>query len=88
MNVYITVPGCCCHMPLLYNYLMDSCKYVHKNTLLAAKGGAFAPRTPLTPLESTTVHSMFLIPFIPSPLFLLASVEMWKGRNCPVLLDK
>ena len=32
----VTVPGCCCCMPLLYNYLMDSCSYVLKNTLLAA----------------------------------------------------
>ena len=31
----VTVPGCCCCMPLLYNHLMDSCKYVHKNTLLS-----------------------------------------------------
>ena len=35
----VTVPGCCCCMPLLYNRLMDSCKYVRKNTLLAAKVG-------------------------------------------------
>ena len=35
----VTVPGCCCYMPLLYNHLMYLCKYVHKNTLLAAKGG-------------------------------------------------
>ena len=46
----VTMPGCCCCMPLLYNYLMDSCSYVLKNTLLAAKGGgAFAP--PLAPLN-------------------------------------
>ena len=31
----VTVPGCCCCMPLLHNHLMDSCSYV-KNTLLAA----------------------------------------------------
>ena len=35
----LTVPGCCCCMPLLHNHLKDSCSYVHKNTLLAAKGG-------------------------------------------------
>ena len=29
---------------------MDSCKYVRKNTLLAAKGGGFAP--PFPPLNS------------------------------------
>ena len=32
----VTLPGCCCCMPLLHNHLMDSCSYVHKNTLLAA----------------------------------------------------
>ena len=30
----VTVPGCCCCMPLLHNHLMDSSSYVHKNTLL------------------------------------------------------
>ena len=35
----VTVPGCCCCMPLLYNHLMDSCSYLRKNTLLAVKGG-------------------------------------------------
>jgi len=30
-------------MPLLYNHLMDSCSYVRKNTLLAAKGGCLTP---------------------------------------------
>ena len=34
----VTVPGCCCCMPLLHNHLMVSCSYVRKNTLLAAKG--------------------------------------------------
>ena len=43
----VTVPGCCCCMPLLHNHLMDSCNYVHKNTLLAAW-------TPLTPPKSAT----------------------------------
>ena len=37
----VIVAGCCCCMPLLRNNLMDSCSYVHKNTLLAA--------TPLNP---------------------------------------
>ena len=32
----VTVPGCCCCMPLLHNHLMDSCSYVRKNILLAA----------------------------------------------------
>ena len=45
----VTVPGCCCCMPLLHNHLMDSCSYVRKNTLLAAKGGCIC--TPLTPLN-------------------------------------
>ena len=47
----VTVPGCCC-MPLLHNHLMDSCSYVRKNTLLAAKGECIC--TPLTPPESAT----------------------------------
>ena len=37
----VTMPGCCCCMPLLHNHLMDSCSYnyVRQNTLLAAKRG-------------------------------------------------
>ena len=45
--------------PLLYNHLMDSCSYVHKNTLLAAKGGCKC--TPLTPSKSATVLKMGII---------------------------
>ena len=52
-----TMPGCCC-MPLLHNHLMDSCSYVHKNTLLAAKGGCIC--TPLTPPESATANKVLL----------------------------
>ena len=48
----VTMSGCCCCMPLLHNHLMDSCSYVRKNTLLAAKGGCIC--TPLTPPESAT----------------------------------
>ena len=44
-------------MPLLHNHLMDSCSYVRKNTLLAAKGGCIC--TPLTPPESATACSFF-----------------------------
>ena len=40
----VTVPGCCRCMPLLHNHLMNSCKYVRKNTLLAAKGGCLNHR--------------------------------------------
>ena len=40
----VTGPGCCCCMPLLHNHLIDSCSYVRKNILLAAKG-----RPPYTP---------------------------------------
>jgi len=47
------VPGCCCYMPLLHNHLMDSCSYVRRNTLLAAKGGCIC--TPLTSPKSATV---------------------------------
>ena len=46
----VTMPGCCCCMPLLHNHLMDSWGYVRKNTLYSPpKGGAFAP--PLPPLN-------------------------------------
>ena len=45
----VTMPSCCCCMPLLHNHLMDSCSYVRKNTLLAAKGGCIC--TPLPPLN-------------------------------------
>ena len=44
----VTVPGCCCCMPLLHNHLMDSCSYVRK----IAKGGCIC--TPLTPPKSAT----------------------------------
>ena len=46
------VLGRCCCIPLLYNHLMDSCSYLRKNTLLAAKGGCICTR--LTPPKSTT----------------------------------
>jgi len=35
--------------------LMDSCSYVRKNTLLAAKGGCIC--TPLTPPKSATEYT-------------------------------
>ena len=47
----MTVPGCCCCRPLLHDHLMDSCSYVCKNTLLAAKGGCI----PLTLLNLSLV---------------------------------
>ena len=50
----VTMPGCCCCMPLLHNHLMDSCSCVRKNTLLAAKGGCIC--TPLTPPKSATAQ--------------------------------
>ena len=52
----VTMPGCCCCMPLLHNHLIDSCSYVRKNRLLAAKGGCKC--TPLTPHpeSATAVH--------------------------------
>ena len=49
----VTMPGCYCCMPLLHNHLMDSCSYVRKNTLLAAKGGCKC--TPLPPLNPPLV---------------------------------
>ena len=52
----VTMPGCCCCMPLLHNHLMDSCSYVRKNTLLAAKGGCIC--TLLTPPESAHCQSL------------------------------
>ena len=54
----VTMPSCCCCMPLLHNHLMDSYSYVHENTLLAAKGGCIC--TPLTPPESATVLTQAL----------------------------
>ena len=46
----VTMPGCCCCMPLLHNHLMDSCSYVYaKIHYSPPKGGAFAP--PLPPLN-------------------------------------
>ena len=54
----VTVPGCCCCMPLLHNHLMDSCSYVRKNTLLAAKGGCIC--TPLTPLNPPLEGFLFV----------------------------
>ena len=39
----VTVPGCCCCIPLLYNHLMDSCSYLRKNTLLADLHPTYAP---------------------------------------------
>ena len=42
----VTVPGCCCCMPLLHNHLMDSCSYVRKIHDYPPKGGAFAPPLP------------------------------------------
>ena len=42
-------------MPLLYNHLLDSCKYVCKNTLLAKRRGG-GHLHPLTPLKSAIVR--------------------------------
>ena len=44
----VTMPGCCCCMPLLHNHLMDSCSYNYErqNNYSPPKGG--------TPPESTT----------------------------------
>ena len=44
----VTLPGCCCCMPLLHNNFI-SCSYVRKNTLLAAT---------LTPPKSATEHEL------------------------------
>ena len=54
----VTMPGCCC-MPLLRNHLMDSCSYVRKNTLLAAKGGVH-------------LHPPYLPPPLNPPLITMA----------------
>ena len=48
----VTMPGCCCCMPLLHNHLMDSCTVIimyAKIHYSPPKGGAFAP--PLPPLN-------------------------------------
>ena len=57
----VTVPGCCCCMPLLHNYLMDLCSYVHKNILLGTKGVCIC--TPPYP-KSATAPTMFVIPLV------------------------
>ena len=54
MRECVTVPGCCCCIPLLYNHLMDSCSYLRKNTLLAAKWGCMC--TPLPPLNPPLIN--------------------------------
>ena len=49
----VTMPGCCCCMPLLHNHLMDSCTVIiiyAKIHYSPPKGGAFAaPLPPLNP---------------------------------------
>ena len=48
----VTMPGCCCCMPLLHNHLMDSCTVIimyAKIHYSPPKEGAFAP--PLPPLN-------------------------------------
>ena len=44
----VTVPGCCCCMPLLYNHVMDSCSYLRKR-------GCIYPPPP--PPKSATVYT-------------------------------
>ena len=47
-------------VPLLHNNLMESCSYVHKNTLLATKGGcAFAP--PKSATSNVTGGVVFML---------------------------
>ena len=50
------MPGCCCCMPLLHNHLMDSCSYVRKHTLLAAKRGCIC--IPFIPPKSSTANPL------------------------------
>ena len=76
----VTMPGCCCCMPLLHNHLMDSCSCVRKNTLLAAKGGCIC--TPLTPPESATVHGKTLKTFHLVEGWFLARKAAWAVRGC------
>ena len=45
----LTVPGCCCCMPLLDKHLMDSCRYVCKNASPSCQRVVFVP--PLSPLN-------------------------------------
>jgi len=56
-------------MPPLRNHLMDSCSYVRKNTLRAAKGGCIC--TPLTPAKSTTGD----YPLLPYPSWQLHQMK-------------
>ena len=66
----VTMPGCCCCMPLLHDHLIDSCSYVRKNTLLAA----FAP--PLPPLNPP-LHFLWALPS--NNAFIIKLVKMWPG---------
>ena len=50
----VTVPGCCCCMPLLHNHLMDSCSYVRK--IHCQRGVHFHPPYPPPPPKSATAH--------------------------------
>ena len=45
----VTVPGCCCYMPLLHNHLMDPCSYVCKKYTTSCQKGVHLPIA-LTPL--------------------------------------
>ena len=51
----VTVPGCCCYIPLLYNHLIDLCSYLYMQKYITSRQrGCIC--TPLTPPKSTTVH--------------------------------
>ena len=69
----VTVPGCCCCMPLLHNHLMDSCSYVRKNT-------------PNTPPKSATAmhHAMFC--FYIYEMFYRAAARDVQGVWLPLIL--
>ena len=78
----VTMPGCCCCMPLLHNHLIDSCSYVRKNRLLAAKGGCIC--TPLTPPESATESSnaIEVLQGSVQQLCVAQIIPMWFNSTC------
>ena len=71
----VTVPGCCCCMPLLHSHLTDSCSYVRKNTLLAAKGGCICKCTPLTPPKSVTDTNITVVSLSEKPIYSTAYAQ-------------
>ena len=54
----VTMPGCCCRMPLLHNHLMDSCSYTQKCIIRRQRGVRLHPPYPS---ESATDSTMAIL---------------------------